>query len=110
MLMAVRKYRNIGGAVVGALTTCGVLLCTPSLARNTLLLATSGLICGAFLQFGSLVIVLVFLAVSLVSLVAMGVNGDTFSMFAYRLCAFYSPACSCDKKGGKKSGGSEKFR
>ncbi len=36
MLMAVRKYRNIGGAVVGALTTCGVLLCTPSLARNTL--------------------------------------------------------------------------
>ena len=44
MLMAVRKYRNIGGAVVGALTTCGVLLCTPSLARNTLLLATSGLI------------------------------------------------------------------
>ena len=58
MLMAVRKYRNIGGAVVGALTTCGVLLCTPSLARNTLLLATSGLICGAFLQFGSLVIVL----------------------------------------------------
>ncbi|HRK92392.1 MAG TPA: hypothetical protein PK451_03445, partial [Ruminococcus bicirculans (ex Wegman et al. 2014)] len=32
--------------------------------------------------FGSLVIVLVFLAVSLVSLVAMGVNGDTFSMFA----------------------------
>lgn len=82
MLMAVRKYRNIGGAVVGALTTCGVLLCTPSLARNTLLLATSGLICGAFLQFGSLVIVLVFLAVSLVSLVAMGVNGDTFSMFA----------------------------
>lgn len=82
MLMAVRKYRNIGGAVVGALTTCGVLLCAPSLARNTLLLATSGLICGAFLQFGSLVIVLVFLAVSLVSLVAMGVNGDTFSMFA----------------------------
>lgn len=81
MLMAVRKYRNIGGAVVGALTTCGVLLCMPSLARNTLLLATSGLICGAFLQFGTLIMVLVFLVVSLISLVAMGVNGDTFTMF-----------------------------
>lgn len=81
MLMAVRRYRNIGGAVVGALTTCGVLLCEPSLARNTLLLATSGLICGAFLQFGTLLMVLVFLVTSLVSLVAMGVNADTFPMF-----------------------------
>ena len=56
-------------------------------------------------------IVLVFLAVSLVSLVAMGVNGDTFSMFADLLIgSVLFIACSCDKKGGKKSGGSEKFR
>lgn len=82
MLMAVRKYKNIGGAVVGALTTCGVLLCVPSLARNTLLLATSGLISGIFLQLGNLVMILVFLVASLVSMVAMGVNSDTFSMFA----------------------------
>ena len=82
LLIAVRKYKNIGGAVVGSLTTCGVLLCIPSLSRNTLILATSGLICGAFLQFGTLLMVLVFLIVSLVSLIAIGVNGDTYHMFA----------------------------
>lgn len=82
ILCGVRKYRNAGGAVMGALTTCGVLLCNPLLAKNTLLLATSGLICGAFIQFGSLITVLSFLGISLISLVAIGVNGDTFFMFA----------------------------
>lgn len=64
ILCGVRKYRNAGGAVMGALTTCGVLLCNPLLAKNTLLLATSGLICGAFLQFGALITVLSFLGIS----------------------------------------------
>lgn len=56
-------------------------------------------------------IVLVFLAVSLVSLVAMGVNGDTFSMFADLLIGsvLLLPCRSCDKS-GEKGGGSEKFR
>ena len=82
ILCGVRKYRNAGGAVMGALTTCGVLICNPLLAKNTLLLATSGLICGAFLQFGALMTVLSFLGISLISLVAIGINGDTFFMFA----------------------------
>ncbi|MBR1422016.1 MAG: SpoIIE family protein phosphatase [Ruminococcus sp.] len=81
LLMAVRRYRNIGGAVMGSLTACGVILSTPSLAQNTLLLASSGLICGAFIRFGPLLTALVFLISSLVSLVAVGVNGDTFTMF-----------------------------
>ncbi|MBO5449638.1 MAG: SpoIIE family protein phosphatase [Ruminococcus sp.] len=82
LLQTVRKYRSFGGAAVGALTTCGVLICEPDLARNTLLLATSGLICGAFVQMGTLATVLAFLISSLVSLVAVGVNGDTYRMFA----------------------------
>ena len=82
MLCGVRKYRHAGGAVMGAMTTCGVLLCDPLLAKNTLLLATSGLICGAFIQFGVLAAVLSFLGISLISLVAIGLNGDTFYMFA----------------------------
>lgn len=82
ILCGVRKYRTAGGAVMGALTTCGILLCSPMSAKNTLLLATSGLICGAFIQFGVLVTVLAFLGVSLISLVAIGINGDTFFMFA----------------------------
>ena len=82
ILCGARKYRHPGGAVMGALTTCGVLLCNPLLAKNTLLLATSGLICGAFVQFGMLATVLAFLGISLISLVAIGINGDTFFMFA----------------------------
>lgn len=82
LLAAVRKYKTAGGAVVGALTTCGILLYSPSLAGNTLLLATSGLICGAFVQFGALAAVLVFIGTSLISLVAIGINSDTFFMFA----------------------------
>lgn len=82
MLLAVRRYRQTGGAVVGALTTCAVLICAPMLARNTLLLATSGLICGVFYPLGITLTVLVFLGVSLISLVAVGTGPDTFPMFA----------------------------
>lgn len=82
ILCGARKYRYAGGAVMGALTTCGVLLCEPTLAKNTLLLATSGLICGTFIHLGLLTSVLSFLGLSVVSLVAIGINGDTFFMFA----------------------------
>ena len=82
ILCGARKYRYAGGAVMGALTTCGVLLCEPMLAKNTLLLATSGLICGTFIHLGLLTSIISFLGLSVVSLVAMGINGDTFFMFA----------------------------
>lgn len=82
LLQSAKRYRSFGGAVAGALTACGVMICDPSLARNTLLLATAGLICGAFVQFGTLASVLTFLVSSLISLVAVGVNADTYYMFA----------------------------
>lgn len=82
MLFAINRYKHIGGAVCGALATCGVILCAPDLAKNTLLLATSGLICGAFASFGIIAIILVFIGVSLVSLVTIGMNSDTFKLFA----------------------------
>ncbi|MGN1113528.1 MAG: SpoIIE family protein phosphatase [Oscillospiraceae bacterium] len=82
VLCGVRKYRNAGGAVMGAITTCGILLCSPSLAKNSLLLATSGLICGAFIQYGTLATIVSFLGVSFISLAAIGINSDTFFMFA----------------------------
>ena len=82
VLLGIKRYRQTGGAVMGALTTCGVLLCSPALARNTLLLATSGLISGVFWSFGAVVTVGVFIFISLVSLAAMGVNQDTMPMFA----------------------------
>lgn len=82
LLWAVRRYRSAGGAVIGALTTCGVILAEPSLARNTLLLAAAGVIAGAFTQMGTLAAVMSFLLSALISLVAVGINADTFHMFA----------------------------
>lgn len=82
LLQAVRKYRSFGGAVIGALTACGIMICEPTLTRNTLLMATAGLICGAFVQFGVLAEVMSFLIAALISLVAVGVNADTYRMFA----------------------------
>ncbi len=82
VLFAVRKSHKTGGAVVGALTTCGVLMCAPLLGRNTLLLATSGLICGAFFTFSQIAAVGVFVFTSVLSLAALGVNSDTFPMLA----------------------------
>lgn len=82
LLQSAKRYRSFGGAVAGALTACGVMICDPGLARNTLLLATAGLICGAFVQFGTLATVMTFLVSALISLVAVGVNADTYHMFA----------------------------
>lgn len=80
VLVAAGKYKHIGGAVCGALTTCGVILCSPELAKNTLLLATCGLICGAFIPLGQVVMTLVFIFSTVVSLMAVGFNADTFKM------------------------------
>ncbi|NLZ45126.1 MAG: SpoIIE family protein phosphatase [Clostridiales bacterium] len=80
VLVAAGKYKHIGGAVCGALTTCGVILCSPELAKNTLLLATCGLICGAFVPMGQVVTTLIFIFSSVVSLMAVGFNSDTFNM------------------------------
>lgn len=81
LAMSVR-YKHIGGAVCGALTTCGVMLCSPELAGNTLLLASCGLLCGAVSGLGQVFCALVMIFSSAVSLMAVGFNDDTFHMLA----------------------------
>lgn len=76
-----KKYRATGGAFIGVLTACGVILASPSLAGNTLIMASSGLICGALAPLGVVVTVVSFMVSSLLSLTAVGVNSDTFVMF-----------------------------
>ena len=53
-LLAIKKYKHLGGAVVGVLTSCGIILCSPVLGRSTMLLACAGLIAGLFAEFGGL--------------------------------------------------------
>ena len=79
-LLAIKKYKHLGGAVVGVLTSCGIILCSPVLGRSTMLLACAGLIAGLFAEFGGLAIVTSFIISNLVGLVAIGVTTDTFPM------------------------------
>ncbi|MFT3951308.1 MAG: PP2C family protein-serine/threonine phosphatase [Oscillospiraceae bacterium] len=87
MLAAMTRYGHIGGAVCGALTTCGVILCAPQLADNTLLLASAGLIVGAFAALGAFATVAAFLLILIISLSVVGMNADTFPMIADGIAA-----------------------
>ena len=81
LLHFARKYRALGGALIGVLTACGVVLSDPFLAGNTLIMASSGLICGAVAGLGNAAMYASFMISSLVSLTAVGINSDTFVMF-----------------------------
>lgn len=80
VLFMSNKYKHIGGAVCGALTTCGVMLCSPELSKNTLLLASCGLLCGALAGLGQVMSSLILIFSTAVSLMAVGFNTDTFPM------------------------------
>lgn len=80
LLFMARRYKMSGGAAMGALTCCAVLIGAPSLAVNTMLLATAGLICGAFTELGILAVCVAFLAVCALGLVTVG-GSDAAAMF-----------------------------
>jgi stage II sporulation protein E len=77
---AAKKKRAAGGAIMGALTSVSVTLCSSSLSQNTMLLAASGLICSAFCDFGRTAVALSFMLSSAAGLATAGLNSDTFNM------------------------------
>ncbi len=81
LLCMAKRCRMTGGAGVGALTAFAVFIGAPALAGNTLLLATAGLICGAFVELGVLAEALSFLSVCAVGLAAVGSGADGWHMF-----------------------------
>ena len=81
ILYFAKKYRAVGGAVVGVLTSCAVALFDPRLAANTLIMASSGLICGALFTLSDLAAIAAFIISTVISLTAVGINSDTFVMF-----------------------------
>ena len=80
LLFMARRYKMSGGAAMGALTCCAVLIGAPPLAINTMLLATAGLICGAFTELGVLALCISFIAVCAVGLLTVG-GSDSAAMF-----------------------------
>lgn len=80
MLLAIRKYKYIGGAVAGVLASCGVILCSTNMGKTTMLLACAGLIAGLFHKFGNVSVVIAFIVSNFTGLLALGITGDTFAM------------------------------
>lgn len=87
VLIAATKYRINGGVILGALTSCGVMLCSPQLTINTVLLSTAGMLCGVVTTMGSFFVAVVFMIVNIVGLITIGVNTDTTSMLCDALLA-----------------------
>ncbi|MBR6336730.1 MAG: SpoIIE family protein phosphatase [Ruminococcus sp.] len=81
LLYFAKKYRAVGGALIGVLTSFATALCIPSLAANTLIMSSSGLICGALFGISDLAAVSAYIISTLLSLSAVGINSDTFVMF-----------------------------
>lgn len=82
MLFAANKYKYIGGVIYGALCAAGVIICSPEMAKNTLLLAVAGLICGAFSSLGVVAVVVSLIVSVLGGIFVMGTNADSFKLLA----------------------------
>lgn len=80
MLLAIKKYKYLGGAVAGVLTSCGVILCSSGMGRTTMLLACAGLIAGLFHRFGNVAVTIAFIVSNFTGLIALGITQDTFTM------------------------------
>lgn len=77
VLLAAKKYKHIGGAVCGALVTCGVVLYSSEMGKATMLLAVAGLIAGLFAEFGVLAAAFFFISANAVGLIVIGVTPET---------------------------------
>lgn len=82
ILFSAGKYKHIGGAVYGALAAFGVIICSTDMAKNTLLLAVAGLLCGAFANIGTAAQIISFAAAVLGGIFITGTNGDSFKLLA----------------------------
>lgn len=81
LLCIARRWRMTGGAAVGALTALAVFIGAPKMAADTLLLASAGLICGAFAELGVLAVGVSFIAVCAVGAATVGSGAGGWSLF-----------------------------
>lgn len=79
MLIVIRKYNFIGGAIAGVVASCGIILCSADLGKTAMFLATAGIIAGFFMRFGSVAMVFSFILSNFVGLIVLGISTDTFN-------------------------------
>lgn len=82
VLAAAKKYRYVGGAVCGILTSFGVVLSSEDLGTAAMFLAVAGLMTGFFSEFNNLVMAFFFISVNAVGQMILGLDENAFMMEA----------------------------
>lgn len=87
-LTAAYYYRQTGGAVCGALTTCGAFLVSADIGMSVVLLSVAGLLTGYFSPQRSSSSAAFFLGINFVLIVLSGVTeSDIYSMFDFMVAS-----------------------
>lgn len=81
-LFGAKKFRHTGGAICGALTTCGLILSSSDLGEAAMLLALTAMVAGLFSDFGNFPTALIFLGTNIASLVLIGVTPSSARLIA----------------------------
>lgn len=82
VLMAARRFKHVGGAVSGALATCGMTLYSVGFGKNALLLAVAGLLAGVFSEFGMILTAFFFIGANAIGLIVLGVTPESARLLA----------------------------
>lgn len=80
MLLAIKKYKHIGGAITGILTSSGIILCSLKLGSSTILLACAGLVAGIFSEAGTLPTLLAFILTNVIGLIMIGADASALTL------------------------------
>lgn len=80
VLLLCEKFGIAVAGLVGAITTFAVIMYSPQLGKNALILCVCVCLGSAFSKHGKLLITMSFVLVGIFGLVAVGFNNDTFSM------------------------------
>ncbi len=78
ILLAIKKYKYLGGAICGVLTSCGIMMCSPTIGLGTIFFALSGIIAGICLNSGVVGSTFVFMIINIIGLATTGITTETF--------------------------------
>lgn len=78
-LLGAHKFRYTGGVICGALTTCGVMLCEPSLGMPLLFLPITGLLAGYMMSNNCIITTIMFFLINAMAQLTLSLQSITFS-------------------------------
>lgn len=77
VLICAKKFKHIGGAISGALATCGMTLYSAGFGKTSMLISISAIVAGCFAEFGTIMICVFFIGSTAIGLIITGITPDT---------------------------------